>query len=153
MRRAIVFAIFVALVGLVAPGVAKACSKDDATFYETFLDTTCLQSPLTNTTLDALGGLRLATNGVPTTTSWDTDTDFNTGISYQSTTFGPVGVQTLTTGGTGAAAKLQLPSTLLPLTLDSANPVLTPAGAAVGDNDNVDDPTVAKVGSMYVMWY
>jgi len=150
MRRAILVAIFVALV---APGVAQACSKDDATFYETFLDTTCLQPPLTNTTLDALGGLRLATNGAPTTSSWDTDTDFNTGVGYQGTTFGPVGVRTLTTNGTGAGASLQLPSTLLPLTLDGANPVLRPAAAAVGDNDNVDDPTMAKVGSTYVMWY
>jgi len=33
-------------VALAAPGVAQACSRDDATFYETFLDTTCLQTPL-----------------------------------------------------------------------------------------------------------
>src|SRR5262249_61310924 len=106
MRRAILFAIFVALV---APGVAQACSKDDATFYETFLDTTCLQPPLTNTTLDALGGLRLATHGFPATTSWDTDSDFTTGISHQSPTFGPVGVQTLTIGGDTAGARTRPP--------------------------------------------
>jgi predicted GH43/DUF377 family glycosyl hydrolase len=152
MRR-LILAVAVILVALAAPGVAQACSKDDATFYETFLDTTCLQLPLTNTTLDALGGLRLAANGTPTTTAWDTDTDFNTGVSYQGSTFGPVGVRTLATSGTGASTTLQLPPTLLPMTPDGANPVLSPAAAAVGDNDNVDDPTVAKVGATYVMWY
>jgi predicted GH43/DUF377 family glycosyl hydrolase len=150
MRRAILVAI---LAVLAAPGVAQACSKDDATFYETFLDTTCLQVPLTNTTLDALGGLRLATNGTPTTTPWDTDADFNSGVSYQGNAFGSVGVRTLATNGSGTSASLQLPTTLLPLTLDHANPVLSPAEAVVGDNDGVDDPTVAKVGSAYVMWY
>jgi predicted GH43/DUF377 family glycosyl hydrolase len=150
MRRVLLIALFVALA---APGVAQACSRDDATFYETFLDTTCLQTPLTNTTLDALGGLRLGTNGAPTTTPWDSDVDFNTGVGYQSATFGPVGVRTLATSGTGAAAALQLPATMLPLTLDDSNPVVRPASAAVGDNDGVDDPRVAKVGSTYVMWY
>jgi hypothetical protein len=43
MRRVLLIALFVALA---APGVAQACSRDDATFYETFLDTTCLQTPL-----------------------------------------------------------------------------------------------------------
>jgi predicted GH43/DUF377 family glycosyl hydrolase len=31
--------------------------------------------------------------------------------------------------------------------------VLRPAAATVLDNDNVDDPALAKVGSTYVMWY
>jgi predicted GH43/DUF377 family glycosyl hydrolase len=150
MRRMLVVVMCVALF---APGVARACSKDDTTFYETFLDLSCLQAPLNNTTLDALGGLRLATNGAAATTAWDTDADFNTGVGYQGTTFGPVGVRTLVTSGTGAGATLQLPPTLLPLVPDAANPVLRPAAASVGDNDNVDDPTVAKVGSKYVMWY
>jgi hypothetical protein len=43
MRRVLLIALFVALA---APGVAQACSRDDATFYETFLDTTCLKTPL-----------------------------------------------------------------------------------------------------------
>ena len=149
MRRILLLAVFVALV---APGVAHACSKDDATFYETFLDPSCLQA-LNNTTLDALGGLRLATNGAATTSAWDSDADFNAGVGYQGTTFGPVGVGTLVTSGTGAAAALQLPQTLLPLAPDAANPVLRPTAATVGDGDSVDDPTVAKVGSTYVMWY
>src|SRR5215467_13902332 len=99
MRRLVV--VLVAVCALAAPGQANACSHDDANYYETFVDSSCLQSPLTNTTLDALGGLRLATNGTPFTTQWDTDTDFNTGVNYQSQLFPQVGVSTLQTSGTG----------------------------------------------------
>src|SRR5215467_9337295 len=106
MRRLIV--VLVAVCALAAPGQANACSHDDANYFESFVDSSCLQQPLTNTTLDALGGLRLATNGAPSIASWDTDTDFNGGISYQSQLFGPVGVGTLQTSGLGAAAALTL---------------------------------------------
>src|SRR4029079_7083589 len=51
------------------------------------------------------------------------------------------------------AAALTLPSTQLPLTGDAANPVLGPTSASVLDNDNVDDPALAKVGSTYYLWY
>ncbi len=106
-----------------------------------------------NTTLDALGGLRLATNGAATTTSWDTDTDFDSGVNFQSLLFGPVGVSTLKRSGTGPGAILGLPPTLLPLTPDGTNPVLRPAAASILDNDGVDDPALAKVGSTYDLWY
>jgi predicted GH43/DUF377 family glycosyl hydrolase len=151
MRRFAVVLVF--LFALALPGRAFACSHDDASYYETFVDATCLQAPLTNTTLDALGGLRLATNGTAFTTTWDTDNDFNKGVSYQSLTVPPVGVSTLHTTGTGAAATLNLPSTQLPLTLDKADPVLGPTASTVGDGDDVDDPTVVKVGATYDMWY
>jgi predicted GH43/DUF377 family glycosyl hydrolase len=149
-RLAVTLVVFVALA---VPGRALACSHDDSNYYETFVDTSCLQLPLTNTQLDALGGLRLATNGAPLTTTWDTDTQFKTGVSYQSQLFPPVGVSTLFTSGSGAAAALTLPSTTLPLTPDAADPVLGPTASTVGDGDNVDDPTVVKVGSTYDMWY
>ena len=152
MRRIALLAL-VATAALVGPSVAGACSRDDSVFYETFIDSSCLQLPLTNTTLDALGGLRLTTNGISSATPWDTNTDFDTGITYQSVLFPPVGVRTLARSGTGAAATLGLPTTLLPLGLDAANPVLRPTAATVLDNDNVDDPALAKVGSTYMMWY
>jgi predicted GH43/DUF377 family glycosyl hydrolase len=151
LRRLIVA--LVVLCALAFPGRALACSHDDTSYYETFLDTSCLQLPLTNTTLDALGGLRLATNGTPSTSIWDTDLDFNNGVNYQTTVFPPVGVSTLQTTGTGSAAALTLPSTPLPLTADPADPVLGPTASTVGDGDNVDDPTVVKVGTTYDMWY
>jgi predicted GH43/DUF377 family glycosyl hydrolase len=150
-RRLVVALVF--LCALLLPGRAFACSHDDSNYFETFVDSSCLQVPLTNTTLDALGGLRLVTNGTPFVTPWDTDTDFANGVSYQSQSFPPVGVSTLQTSGTGASATLKLPSTPLPLTPDAANPVLGPTASTVGDGDDVDDPTVVKVGTTYDMWY
>jgi predicted GH43/DUF377 family glycosyl hydrolase len=153
MHRAVLIAAVAVAALLAAPSAAQACSRDDSLFYETFIDTSCLQLPLTNTTLDAQGGLRLTTNGTPVVTPWDSDSDFDSGITHQGVPFPPVGVRTLVRNGTGAGATLGLPSTLLPLGLDSANPVLRPTAASVLDNDNVDDPALAKVGSTYVMWY
>jgi len=153
MRRAALLAAVISAVTLLGASAAQACSRDDSAFFETFIDTSCLQLPLTNTTLDALGGLRLTTNGAPSVAPWDSNTDFDSGITYESVTFPPVGVRTLVRSGTGAGATLGLPTTLLPLGLDAANPVLRPTAAAVLDSDNVDDPALAKVGSTYVMWY
>ena len=150
-RRLVVALVF--LCALLLPGRAFACSHDDSNYFETFVDSSCLQVPLTNTTLDALGGLRLVTNGTPFVTPWDTDTDFDNGVSYQSQLFPPVGVSTLQRSGTGAAATLKLPSTPLPLTPDAADPVVGPTASTVGDGDDVDDPTVVKVGTTYDMWY
>ena len=143
----------IAFLALVAPGRANACSHDDTAYFETFVDTSCLELPLTSASLDAQGGVRLATNGEPVTTSWETDTDFDGGVNFQSIVFPPLGVPTLSRSGTGPAASLGLPATLLPLTPDGANPVLGPAAAGVLDGDNVDDPALVKVGSNYYMWY
>jgi hypothetical protein len=54
---------------------AYACSKDDSAYFDGFLDTTCLLAPLNNTTIDTFGGLRLDTNGTPTTRTWDSNAD------------------------------------------------------------------------------
>ena len=152
MRFPLLTSLFVAA-AVVLPGAGQACSRADTLFYETFLDATCLQLPLTNTTLDAQGGLRLTTNGAPTASAWDSDTDFDNGITFQNVPFPPVGVRTLTRNGSGQGATLSLPTTLLPLSLDGANPVLGPTASAALDSDNVDDPALAKIGSTYVMWY
>ena len=153
MRLRLPFILLVLLAALIAPGRAAACSHDDTAYFETFLDTSCLQLPLSGTTLDAQGGLRLVTNGLPVTTSWDSDADFLNGVNFQAMLFPPLGVSTLAVSGTGPAAALTLPTTSLPLTPDAASPVLRPAVASVLDNDNVDDPTLAKIGSTYYMWY
>src|SRR6266508_3830390 len=153
VRLTVLMAVVVAATVLAAPEAAQACSRDDSVFYETFIDTSCLQLPLTNTTLDALGGLRLTTNGAPSATLWDGNTDFDNGVTYQNVVFPPVGVRTLVRNGTGTGATLGLPTTLLPLGPDPANPVLRPTAATVLDNDNVDDAALAKVGSTYRMWY
>ena len=153
MRRFFLLAgLFAAAAMLLVP-LSQACSRSDTLFYETFLDVSCLQQPLVNTTLDAQGGLRLTTNGTAGVTAWDTDTDFTNGITHQGVTFPPIGVGTLARTGTGPAATLSLPLTLLPLMLDASNPILGPATSTALDSDNVDDPSLAKVGSMYAMWY
>jgi predicted GH43/DUF377 family glycosyl hydrolase len=146
--RHLFLAVAVAGVSLAAASSAYACSKDDTAYFDGFLDTTCLQAPLTNTTIDTFGGLRLTTNGAATTTPWDTSADFTTGVTYQSLPFGPIGQSTLAVGGNS----LTLPATFVPLDPD-ADPVLRPTASTALDSDNVDDPTVARVGSGYVMWY
>jgi predicted GH43/DUF377 family glycosyl hydrolase len=150
-RAAAALAALVTLFALPAP--AHACSRDDTAYFDGFLDDSCLLAPLDGTTIDTFGGLRLTTNGAPATTSWDSDAELDDGVSYQGSPFGPVGVSTLARSGTGAAADLRLPATLLPLGLDAANPVLGPAPSDQLDSDGVDDPTVVRVGSGYVMWY
>ena len=128
---------------------AMACSSDDTAWVEGFLETTCLDN-LSQTELDTLGGLRLQTNGAATSTTWTTNADFTTGISYQSKTFGPVGYSTLLASG----SNLELAASAFPLTRDTtAGSVLAPTPSAAPDNDSVDDPTVVKDGSTYVMYY
>ena len=153
MRQLAVCAAILAAFLLSTPAETHACSRDDSVFFETFIDVTCVQQPLTNTTFDALGGLRLTTNGTSTATTWDSHTDFDSGVTHDSVTYPPVGVRTLVRNGTGPAAALGLPSTLLPLTPDPAGAVLRPTASAALDSDNVDDPAVVKVGSTYTMWY
>ena len=153
MRRFPLLAGLFAAAVLVLPPLSQACSRSDTLFYETFLDVSCLQQPLVNTTLDAQGGLRLTTNGTPVVAAWDTDADFANGVTHQGVSFPPVGVGTVARLGSGPAATLSLPTTLLPLTPDPANPILGPTSSAALDSDSVDDPALAKVGSTYVMWY
>lgn len=149
VRRAMIglAAIAAALLG---SSIASACSQDNATYFETFLDTSCIQLPLTQTTLDALGGLRLDTNGTVTNKLWDTDINF---AGEPGLFFPRVGVSTLQTTGTGAAAVLDIPIVGLPLTFDLASPVLSPTASLVPDGDNVGGPSIIKVASTYVMYY
>lgn len=151
LRQMIVAVVCTVAVAGAIPATASACSLDDSNYFDSFLDTVCLQSQ-TNTALDAQGGLRLSTNGAPATTSWDTDSDFDSGVTYQSMLFGPQGLSTLTRTGTGAAAALALPSSAFAIGPDAAS-VVDPATSTVGDGDNVDGPSVVKVGSTYVMFY
>lgn len=136
---------------LLVPAAASACSTDDTSYLDSFLEQSCLQST-TNTALDAQGGVRLTTNGTPVSTNWDTDTDFDDGVTYSSILFPPFGVSTLARSGTGAAAVLELPTSNLALDPGTSS-VLAPTTSAVLDNDQVEDPSVIKVGSTFVMYY
>lgn len=153
VRRILAVVSLTALAALGLSGTAQACSTDDKAYFDTFLDTSCLAST-TNTEPDALGGLRLTTNGASTTTAWDSDTEFSNGITHEGTQFPPIGYKTVAATGSGAGAKLTLPPTLLPLTPDdSEDSVLEPTASAAKDSDNVVDPSVIKVGGTYVMYY
>jgi predicted GH43/DUF377 family glycosyl hydrolase len=149
-------------ISLALAGPALACSKDDTSYLDGFLDTDCLETPLANTVLDTFGGLRLTTNGAPVSSTWETASDFDNGISWQAKTFAPVGVESLATdaaGGTGPG-RLTLPTTLLPLARDTAAdayPGIPTADPTSRDSDNVDDPSVifktGFAGGPFVMYY
>lgn len=130
---------------------AAACAVDDNNYFDSFLDVNCVQS-MTNVALDAQGGLRLTTNGTPEATGWDTDTQFDGGITWESVVFPQVGVSSLTRAGTGTGATLGLPATAFPLQRGSSS-ILSPPASSVDDNDGVEDPSVIKVGATYVMYY
>lgn len=68
LRRFLVLLPVVVACG-VASAPAQACSVDDTAYFDGFLDSVCLAAPLQNTTIDTFGGLRLTTNGAPTTTT------------------------------------------------------------------------------------
>lgn len=141
------------LAPLVVPTTASACSSDSSTYLETFIDAQCLAPGSVNAAIDALGGLRLTTNGAPASVSWDTDVDFANGITYQSVLFPPVGVSTLATTGVGTGATLATPTTQLPLAADATGVVLPPTASTALDGDDVADPSVIRGGSGYVMYY
>jgi predicted GH43/DUF377 family glycosyl hydrolase len=147
---ALAISITAALV-VIAPSAAFACSVDDTNYLESFLDTSCVQS-LNSTALDAQGGLRLTTNGSASATTWDTDAHFDTGVTFQSVAFGPVGLNTLKRTGTGTAATLNLPASSFAVSSGSSA-TIAPTSSIAGDGDNVDGPSVVKVGATYVMYY
>jgi predicted GH43/DUF377 family glycosyl hydrolase len=150
--RGFALAIAIAATLVVAlPTAASACSVDDTSYLESFLDTSCVQS-LTNTALDAQGGLRLTSNGAASSTTWDTDTDFDNGVTFQSILFGSVGLNTLKRNGAGSAATLNLPTSSFAVSPQNSA-VISPDTSTAGDGDNVDGPSVIKVGSGYVMYY
>ena len=143
---------------LVAAPAASACSTSAEAYLDSFLDDSCLSSPLpaNNVELDAAGGLRLTTSSATQTKLWDTEAADQFGTSF--------GTNTLKLTGASTAAALELGDTDLPLLRDPVNVLadlgdngflagLASPASTVPDNDNVDDPAVVKVASAYVMYY
>lgn len=158
-RRALAAVLATCAALLVGAPAALACSQDATAYFDSFLETDCLETPLTNTELDALGGLRLTTNATSTHSIWTSSDDFTSPENGPSTIgFPRVGTSTLFENGTGA---LELGAASLPLLRAPANTpdpaddglVIKPADSTVLDNDNVDDPSVIKDPSGYVMYY
>jgi predicted GH43/DUF377 family glycosyl hydrolase len=153
MKRWLVTLVAALVAPAALPGVAAACSKDDRAYFDGFPDASCLLAGYTNIETDALGGLRLQTNGSPLTASWDTRAEFENGLTYQSELFAPVDRSSLdVVGGSDATAAIELPKTIMPLT-PASEPVLTPTASTWLDSDGVRDPSVIKEGSQYVMYY
>src|SRR5215208_120564 len=153
MQRWLVTLVAALGAALALPGVAAACSKDDKSYFDGFPDASCLIPGHTNTELDTLGGLRLETNGTPVTASWDTRTELEDGLTYQSELFAPGDRSTLeVVGPADATAALELPKTTMPLT-PASDPVLLPTASTWLDSDGVRDPSVIKESSRYVMYY
>jgi len=147
--RRVLIGVVAATAALSGPSIAAACSQDSATYFESFLDTTCLQAPLTNTSLDALGvcgstptGRSRASCGTPTSTSGGG----RLGLSARRR-------QHARDHRGRRAGDPDAPTTPLPLTPDPASPVLGPTTSLVLDGDNVGGPAVIKVGATYVMYY
>ena len=109
--------------------------------------------PLLNTTLDAQGGLRLTTNGTPGVTPWDTHTDFDNGITFQSVSFPPVGVSTLDPHRRRGRAPRSPCRRRSCRSADAANPVLGPTASTGSRATTSTTRRVQKVGATYVMWY
>src|SRR5688500_7151241 len=119
-RRTVV-ALLALTAALIPASSAHACSTDDTSWFETFVDSSCLLAPTTNTEFDPLGGLRLSTVGIPVGEVWDTHTQFDAAAPATAV---PMGENTLVRTGSGAAAKLVLPANQLPLARSDA--VLAP---------------------------
>ena len=136
---------------LVAPASAGACASDNTSYLDSFPDVTCLlPASLTGTEIDGDGGLRLSTGGAATATTWDTPAQFDNP---------PAGVAgSLRIVGSGPSATLELRESPLPLTRIA--PADSPSGAEltagptqVRDSEGVEDPSVIRVGSTYVMYF
>ena len=141
--------VLVATVLLVAPAAAGACTSDDTTYLDTFPDATCLLT-MSGTEIDGDGGLRLSTGGTATATTWDTPAQFDNPPT------GDIG--SLRVVGSGASATLELGTSELPLTpifaaFSPTGAELTAGPAPVRDSEGVEDPSVIRVGSKWVMYY
>ena len=99
-------------------------------------------------TLDALGGVRLLTNGVTTPATWTSQSDF----TAPQAPLGPVvDLSTLDAASTGGS--LKLPSSAWALRRAQAGPVLSAAAAVSSDGYGVGGMCVCRIGSTYYLWY
>lgn len=133
-------------------GPAWPFSADDSAFYDALSDTSAFDATGTaGVAIDPLGGMRLSTDGTPTTSEWTSVADFRGTGSV-----GPlVGVLTLDATATGG--ELRLRRSDLALSLDTSNPVVVPTfdpATDAGDAYEVQGPAVVKVAANdYRMYY
>jgi predicted GH43/DUF377 family glycosyl hydrolase len=140
------------LVACALAGLAYAASQTDTSYFDGFQDLTGLDAARSqHVTLDALGGVRLATNGTPTPATWTTQSDF----SSPAPPLGPlVGLSTLDAATTPGS--LLLPTSPLAFRRVQPGPVLSAASPLSPDGYSVGGMCVQKVNATdgtYYMWY
>ncbi len=151
MRLAAAAAAIVA-VALLAGVTAGAVTRSDVAYFDGFQDLSGIDlAQSSGVSLDALGGLRMATIGTPLAVTWNSTADF----TAPAAPLGPiVGLSTL--DGTTAAGTLRLPSVPLAFRRAAAEPVLAPVAAASVDGYSVGGMSVQRIsgdGNKYYMWY
>jgi len=144
-------AVIAVLVVVLAAGIiAAAVSRSDVAYYDGFQDLSGLDMTQSRgVQIDALGGLRMATNGTAIPATWSSSADFTSPAAP----LGPlVGLSTLdasTVDGT-----LRLLTAPFAFRRAQAGPVLGPVAPALSvDGYSVGGMSVQRVGATYYMWY
>jgi predicted GH43/DUF377 family glycosyl hydrolase len=137
---------------LAAGVVARAVTQSDVAYFDGFQDLSGLDAAQTSgVQLDALGGLRMATIGKATQTTWTSSTDFIAPASPLGPLVGLSTLDALTATGT-----LRLPTAPFAFRPASVDPVLSPVDALSVDGFSVGGMSVQRVsgdGDTYYMWY
>ena len=137
------------VVTFAAGSIAAAVTQSDVAYFDGFQDLSgvdLVQS--SGVAIDALGGLRMATNGTATAATWTSAADFTTPAAP----LGPVvGMSTL--DASTLAGTLRLPTTPLAFRRVAAGPVLEPVDALSVDGFGVGGMSVQRVAGVYYMWY
>jgi predicted GH43/DUF377 family glycosyl hydrolase len=135
---------------LLAGVAASAVTRSDVAYFDGFQDLSGIDlTQSSGVTLDALGGLRMATNGTAVATTWTSTADFVT----PAPPLGALdGLSTL--DGATAAGTLRLPTSPLAFRRAAAGPVLAPVAAESVDGFGVGGMSVQRAGGgAYFMWY
>jgi len=130
-------------------GSAGAFSQTDLSYYDGFQDLNGLDPVRSQrVALDALGGVRLATNGTPVAATWTTTADFTAPASP----LGPmVGLSTL--DAVTSPDTLKLPWSTAVVRRAQPDPVLSASASLSVDGYGVGGPCAQRVGDTYYLWY
>lgn len=149
-------ALLTALLVFAVPAILLSYSVDDSNFYDGLSDLSAFDaSQSVNAALDSQGGLRLATDGTPTVSTWTSLGDF-TGVGTGNGLYGQL--TAAASGLTSASPDGMLSLQYMPLALDvdGTNPVFESVLATTTRTDSyeVQGPSVVKVAAGdYRMYY
>lgn len=142
-------ALAVVTVALLAGVIASAVTRSDVAYFDGFQDLSGVDlAQSRSVALDALGGLRMATDGKAVAATWTTGADFT---APQASPGPVVGLNTL--DGATVAGSLRLPTAPFAFRGVAEGPVLEPVEALSVDGYSVGGMSVQRVGDAYYMWY